>query len=262
MAIKNILINVTDVARSVDFYTRFLAAQVVGDTTSDHAVLDVVTATLELRRIDGARPSTWEADDLQRGFRHVGFKVARVDPLVADLKRAGVRFHLDPLNAEGGVRITFFYDPDGTLLELVEGDLQYHAVVDERGLAAERALGVPERPRFDHVAVTVDDFATTQGFYGPFGFHHLGTINQPHDPRGFRIDYLKGGDTVLEVFTYDADTRERTPQLDAPGFVAARLAGTGSGAPGVRVGLPADAVTANGGTVYADVDGFPYSVVV
>ena len=71
MTIKSILINVADVSRSVDFYTRFLGAEVVGDTTSDHAVLDVVSATVELKRIDEAQPSTWEADDLQRGFRHI-----------------------------------------------------------------------------------------------------------------------------------------------------------------------------------------------
>src|SRR5665647_1521645 len=117
MAIESILINVTDISRAVDFYTRFSRAEVVGDPTPDHAVLDVVTATIDLRRIDGAQASTWDADDLQKGFRHVGFKVAKVDPLADDLKAAGVPFHLLPLNAEGGVRITFFFDPDGTLLE-------------------------------------------------------------------------------------------------------------------------------------------------
>ena len=256
MAIRSILINVADISRSVDFYTRFLGAEVVGDTTSDHAVLDVLSATVELSRIDEAQPSTWEADDLQRGFRHVGFKVAKVDPLVAVLKAGGVPFQLDPLNAEGGVRITFFFDPDGTLLEFVEGDLQYHRIANERGVAAERALGVPERPRFDHVAVTVDDFAATQRFYGPFGFEHIGTINQPHDPRGFNINYLKGGDTVLEVFTYDSDKRERTPQLDAAGFANARLTAAAAVQHGGRVNKPAD-----GSPVYADIDGFVYSVV-
>ena len=256
MAIRSILINVADISRSVDFYTRFLGAEVVGDTTSDHAVLDVLSATVELSRIDEAQPSTWEADDLQRGFRHVGFKVAKVDPLVAVLKAGGVPFQLDPLNAEGGVRITFFFDPDGTLLEFVEGDLQYHRIANERGVAAERALGVPERPRFDHVAVTVDDLAATQRFYSSFGFEHIGTISQPHDPRGFNINYLKGGDTVLEVFTYDSDKRERTPQLDAAGFANARLTATAAVQHGERVNKPGD-----GSPVYADTDGFVYSVV-
>jgi catechol 2,3-dioxygenase-like lactoylglutathione lyase family enzyme len=256
VTIENIRINVSDISRSVDFYTRYLRAEVVGEPTKDDAVLDLVTATIDLKRVDGAQVSTWEADDLQKGFRHIGFKVAKVDPLADDLKAAGVPFHLLPLNAEGGVRITFFFDPDGTLLEFVEGDLQYHRIANERGVAAERALGVPERPRFDHVAVTVDDLAATQRFYSSFGFEHIGTINQPHDPRGFNINYLKGGDTVLEVFTYDSDKRERTPQLDAAGFANARLTATAAVQHGERVNKPAD-----GSPVYADTDGFVYSVV-
>lgn len=93
-------------------------------------------------------------------------------------------------------------------------------------MAAERALGVPDRPRFDHVAVTVHDRAAADAFYAPMGFSFIGTIEQPHDPRGFSIGYLKGGDTVLEVFTYQTDLVERKPQLDAPGFAYAEIAGS------------------------------------
>jgi len=256
MPIQNVIINSTDVARSVEFYTRFLEAEVVGDQTADRAVLHLVTATLELRAV-GPGQSTWVADDLQLGFRHVGFKVERVDPRAAALKEAGVPFHLDPLDAEGGVRICFFYDPDGTLLELVEGDLQYASVLDEAGVAAERALGVPERPRFDHLAVTVQDRAATDAFYAPAGFSFIGTIEQPHDPRGFSIGYLKGGDTVLEVFTYEAELMERKPQLDAPGFAYAEIAG------GEPVGAtPVGSVSGGAGpavAVVADPNGFLFT---
>jgi len=252
MAIENIQINVTDIARSVRFYTTFLAAELVGEPTDARAVLDVVTATIELVLVDDPTVSTWEGDDLQRGFRHIGFKVADVDALVAPLKAADVPFHLDPLEAEGGVRITFFSDPDGTLLELVERDLQYNTIADEDLVAAERALGVPSRPRFDHIAVTVDDFDATKEHYAALDFAHHGTILQPHDTRGFEINFLKSGDTVLEIFTYETEKRSRTPQLDATGYVAARL--TGSSPIDEPVGEAAD------GTVYADVDGFAYTL--
>jgi catechol 2,3-dioxygenase-like lactoylglutathione lyase family enzyme len=252
MAIENIQINVIDVARSVDFYTRFLAAELVGDATDDGAVLDVVTATIELVRAGDPAESSWEGDDLQRGFRHIGFKVADVDALVAPLKAAGVPFHLDPLEAEGGVRITFFFDPDGTLLELVERDLQYNTVSDEALVEAERALGVPSRPRFDHIAVTVDDFEATKNHYGALDFAHHGTILQPHDSRGFSINFLKSGDTVLEIFSYDVEKHSRPAQLDATGYVAARL--TGSSTTDAAVG------TASDGIVYADADGLTYTL--
>jgi catechol 2,3-dioxygenase-like lactoylglutathione lyase family enzyme len=251
MPIQNVIINTTDLHRSVDFYTKLLEAELVGEPTPDRAVLDVVTATLELRTV-GAGTSTWVPDDLQLGFRHIGFKVDRVDPRADVLKSADVPFHLDPLDAEGGVRICFFYDPDGTLLELVEGDLQYASVLDPEGVAAERALGVPERPRFDHVAVTVHDRAATDSFYRPLGFSFLGTIEQPHDPRGFSIGYLKSGDTVLEIFTYEADKASREPQLDVPGFAYAELAGD----------PPAEAtpvITLAGAEVVADPNGFLFA---
>nr|WP_240895152.1 VOC family protein [Kineococcus siccus] len=248
-----VVLNVADVARSVDFYTTHLRLQPVGEVSAERAVLDAVTATIELLRLpDPAEPSTWETDDLQRGFRHVGFKVDGVDPFVARLQAAGVAFHLEPIEATGNVRITFFRDPDGTMLELVERDLQYTRVLDPAGVDAERALGVPVRPRFDHVATTVADLGTTQARFAPLGFTTIGTIAQPHDPRGFDIHYLKSGDTVLEVFTYGAATSERAPQLRAPGFVAAGVAGPDGADAGFR------AVGRRGGhAVHADEDGFP-----
>ena len=250
MPVENILLNVADIERSVEFYTAHLHAKPT-EVTADRAVLDVVTATLELVRVGpGAPASTWVPDDLQRGFRHVGFKVDAVDPYAERLRAAGVPFHLDPLEAEGGVRITFFRDPDGTLLELVERDLQYTRVLDEPGVAAERALGVPDRPRFDHVAVTVADLGATVERYRPLGFGLIGMIEQPHDPRGFDIHYLRSGDTVLEIFTYGAPTEGREPQLDAPGYVAAVLAGAGAGGPFAPVG------SWGGYDVLADGDGF------
>lgn len=252
MPIQNIQLNVADVARSVAFYRDFIGAVPVGEVSDDRAVLDVVTATIELVRPAEKVESTWTADDLQRGFRHVGFKVSGLDALAERLHAAGVPFHLEPLEAEGDVRITFFFDPDGTLLEFVERDLKYNTVVDEDLVSAEYALGVPERPRFDHIAVTVEDFDATRERYRPFGFKHHGTILQPHDPRGFRIDYLKGGDTVLEVFTYQTEKQGRRPQLEAPGYVAARLQGSAVG--DAVVGEAAD------GVVYADPDGFTYAV--
>lgn len=255
MAIENIQINVTDVARSADFYRTFIQAELVGEISEERAVLDLVTATFELVRVENAGDSTWEGDDLQRGFRHIGFKVADLDALVEPLKAAGVPFHLDPLEAEGGVRITFFYDPDGTLLEFVQRDLQYHAIASEELVAEERALGVPARPRFDHIALTVADFDATKEYYEPFAFTHIGTINQPHDPRGFRIDFLKGGDTVLEIFTYGVEKHTREPQLDAAGFTAARLAGSAGDQPAGRpIGI-----TADGRSAYSDPDEFVYT---
>src|ERR1700744_6415639 len=190
MAIESVVINVENLARSVDFYTRFLDAVPIGAVTKGQASLDMVTATIKLVADGAGVPSSWIPDDTQRGFRHAGFKVQNLDHLAAQLKAADVPFHLDPLDAEGEVRITFFFDPDGTLLEFVEGPLRYHEIADEEGVQADWALGTPDRPRFDHVALTAADLAATEAHYAPFGFTKIGRIHQPADPRGFEIDSL------------------------------------------------------------------------
>ena len=106
MPIRNVVLNVTDVHGSVAWYSQFLGAKAIGQPTPNRAVLDLATATLELRQLSSdAAQSTWIADDLQKGFRHIGFKVEAVDPRAAELKTAAVQFHLDPLNAEGAARI-------------------------------------------------------------------------------------------------------------------------------------------------------------
>src|SRR3712207_7014435 len=48
---------------------------------------DLVTATIELRQT-GETKSTWLPDDLQKGFRHVGFKGDHVDPRADVLRRS------------------------------------------------------------------------------------------------------------------------------------------------------------------------------
>ena len=254
MPIKNLVVNCTDVQRSVEYYSKFLELRLIGEPTPERAVLDAVTATIELRAVGNGRDrTTWSPDDLQKGFRHIGFKVDRLDERADVLKAAGVEFKLDPLDAEGEVRICFFYDPDGTLLEMIQGDLQYAAVLDADGVARERALGVPQRPRFDHVAVTIEDRAATSEYYTEhYGFSFIGTIEQPHDQRGFSIGYLKGGDTVLEVFTYEVDKTFREPQLDVAGFAYAELEGTAPDLP--------ELTSTDGKTVYIDPDGFTFAV--
>jgi len=260
VAIESVFLNVRDVARSVEFYARHLGATVV-NSSDDAAELDLVTARFLLARIEDPAESTWVGDDLQRGFRHVGFKVADLDARVDALHEADVPFHLEPINAEGGVRITFFFDPDGTLLELVEGPLQYHEVYDQRAVDQDWGLGDPDRPRFDHVAETVSDIAATAAYFADLGYVRMSGIHQPSDDRGFEITFLRSGDSSLEVFTYDkAEKQLRTPQLDAPGFAAVAFGDTGAAGATGR-GTAATVGTLRGHDVLADPDDLPYIVV-
>lgn len=253
MAIRSVLIHVSDVARSVDFYNRFLGTETV-EVSDDEAVLDAVTATLRLVRVEPTDQSTWVANDLQAGFRHVGFKVSDLDSRVDALHAAEVPFQLEPIHAEGDVRITFFYDPDGTLLELVEGPLQYHEVYDRDAVEADWGLGDPERPRFDHVAETVHNIEATKDYFAGLGYTLMSGIHQPSDPRGFEINFLRHGDTSLEIFTYDgAEKSKRDPQIGALGFAAVEFDGE-------IPELAQPVGTAAGLDLYTDADGLVHAV--
>ena len=128
-AFEHVTITVSDLERSIDFYQRVLGFKVLGmleQNGGDFKIvyLDAGGATIELFHFkEKGRPLT-EAKDLDIGIKHIGFKVDNVDEAVKKLKETGVRFTLEPFDATGGVRIAFFKDPDGILIELIQGELE------------------------------------------------------------------------------------------------------------------------------------------
>ncbi|HWH97029.1 MAG TPA: VOC family protein [Pseudolysinimonas sp.] len=247
MPIRNVIINVADVARSVEFYRKHLDAIPIGEPTAEHALLDVVVGTLELRRLDGGGPSPWQDADTNRGFRHVGFKVANVDEIAVGLDEDGVRYRLRPIDIDdAGVRISFFFDPDGTVVEIVENHVTYHEVFDEAVVAAERRMPVPPRPRLDHVGHAVADLDAAVERYRPAGFADMGILDWGH----MRIDYLRGGETVLELFSFPEPTQASARGLDTYGFAAVGITGE-------VPGLEALGTLDDGRTILVDPDDLP-----
>jgi catechol 2,3-dioxygenase-like lactoylglutathione lyase family enzyme len=263
VAIANVIINVSDVSRSGDFYHRHLGGEFVGTPTTERAVLDFLSATVELRRVADPTANTWQEDDTILGFRHIAFKVASADAIADTLKADGARFRtiefdgatlsFEPMDAPAGVRMAFFFDPDGTVLEIIQGDLRYDLVADPAEVAAERASGTPPRPRFDHVAVTVRDLDEALSLYTKLGFRHIGALLNNGEPRGFRIDYLRDGETVIEIFTFSVPTKRGSLQPNALGFRAAELT-----APSGSVSGSGDLGEVEGHPVLVDVNDFAF----
>ncbi|SDY64777.1 VOC family protein [Herbiconiux ginsengi] len=219
MPITAVVVHVADVQRAIDFYQHHLRAEVI-ERNDSGAVLDLVTANLELRHLPQGRPSIWKDDDATRGFRHVGLKVGDMDAVVESLDADGVPFRSRPFDIpDVGVRNAFFFDPDGTVIELVENHLHYHVVVDEEGVADERLLPTPDRPRFDHVGHTVEDLDAALERYTTVGFANIGRLQWP----SMHLEFLRSGATVIELFKIPRPSVENAPVTDSYGFAGVIL---------------------------------------
>jgi len=55
-----------------------------------------------------------------QGLDHFGLEVKGIDAIVADLKKKGAEFTMEPNNIRPGVRIAFLRGPEGVSIELLE----------------------------------------------------------------------------------------------------------------------------------------------
>jgi catechol 2,3-dioxygenase-like lactoylglutathione lyase family enzyme len=263
----------SDIDRSLDFYRSLLDFSPVDDPPwpADKRAhwLAAGPALVKLVDVGGGDLGGWVNDDLQRGMRHMGLKVGNVDHRAERLRDAGVRFTIEPTDAVGDVRLCFFTDPDGTLLEFIDGHLHYHTVMSPE-LAERERRAAEHRPReaspvFDHVAVTVADLDTTVSFYRhQLGYEVIGQLRHTQDPRGFLITYLQAGDGVLELFTYTAD-KQPNPWTPDESRLGLRGIGVGTPDPEAAAGQLAAAggrLVPNGATpLVTDPDGVPLRLV-
>jgi catechol 2,3-dioxygenase-like lactoylglutathione lyase family enzyme len=131
--LDHVAITVSDLDRALAFYRGLLGFRLLGylDFPGDPrgfriAYLDTGQGILELFSFATAETSSaGQTDDIQVGLRHFALRVTGVDAIAEALRQAGVPFALPPTDAVGGVRIAFFTDPDGTLIELIEGEITY-----------------------------------------------------------------------------------------------------------------------------------------
>jgi glyoxylase I family protein len=124
LGIHHVALICADYHRSRDFYVRVLGLTVKAEhhrTARDSWKLDLALpdgSQLELFSFPAPppRPSRPEA----QGLRHLAFRVAELEPVIARLEADGVACEPIRTDAYTGQRFTFFADPDGLPLELYE----------------------------------------------------------------------------------------------------------------------------------------------
>lgn len=124
LGFHHVAIICADYARSKQFYTTILGAEIVAETYREERN----SYKLDLRFADGSQielfsfpnpPSRLTSPEAQ-GLRHLAFRVEKVEQAVDYLQKFAIScepVRLDPLT---GKRFTFFRDPDNLPLELYE----------------------------------------------------------------------------------------------------------------------------------------------
>jgi catechol 2,3-dioxygenase-like lactoylglutathione lyase family enzyme len=128
--IDHIGIMTNDLQQSLEFYTDVLGFSV--SRQMEMAELSAVFVEkdgikIELMKYRGKNvPKRSEVAKLRIGVSsipindHITFSVDDIEATVAELKEKGVKFGLEPIQLEGGMKIASFKDPNAMLIELVE----------------------------------------------------------------------------------------------------------------------------------------------
>ena len=139
-AVRHFGIVVSSMERSLQFYRDLLGLEVVKamDESGQHiddmlSLKNVCVTTVKLSASNGSslvellefkshpQQPKRDLEPYSVGPTHVAFTVGNLDAVLSQLASVGIPFNAPPqLAPDGGAKVTFCRDPDGTLLELVE----------------------------------------------------------------------------------------------------------------------------------------------
>lgn len=130
---SHVCIGVSDMDRSLAFYTAVLGIDVVFDVELEGGGLDAVTGgAAQNGRMVGGLIAGAMVELLflgnvpagpagpHRGYTNISFRVADLDDTFDAVRRQHPEVRTEPIVDIGGVRMFFVYDPDDTPIEILE----------------------------------------------------------------------------------------------------------------------------------------------
>jgi glyoxylase I family protein len=128
-AFNHIAFNCRDVPRQERFYTKhfgFKRSRTFNKgTPGEFIMLKLGAMRLELFPTDSLKVSDASAGEQAIGFKHLAFDVPKLEPVIEALKEDGVICDaiIDASKVTPGLRIVFFRDLEGNIIELMENYL-------------------------------------------------------------------------------------------------------------------------------------------
>jgi len=112
-----------DVKKTAEYYHRVFGARIVESIQSDgkpRTDLDLDGLTIFIAPVAPEAATTSAPSEPYVGLDHFGLRVDNMDDAVAELKRRGASFKMEPRIIRPGVRIAFIEAPDNVRIELLE----------------------------------------------------------------------------------------------------------------------------------------------
>ena len=112
-----------DVRKTAEYYRDMFDAEIVESIQSDgkpRTDLDLNGLTIFIAAVPPEATTPPAPVEPYVGLDHFGLRVDDMDEAVAELKRRGATFTLEPRTIRPGVRIAFVQAPDNVRIELLE----------------------------------------------------------------------------------------------------------------------------------------------
>ena len=112
-----------DVRKTAEYYRDMFDAEIVESIQSDgkpRTDLDLNGLTIFIAAVPSEAATPPAPGEPYVGLDHFGLRVENMDEAVAELKRRGATFTLEPRTIRPGVRIAFVQAPDNVRIELLE----------------------------------------------------------------------------------------------------------------------------------------------